>query len=72
MHTHTHTYNSDTEITMSEFFPCRTVFFGQYKCLGPGAAPEARVPWSRELTYEEAEPFISLDFIDGNEWLSRT
>ncbi|OWM66420.1 probable pectinesterase 53 [Punica granatum] len=49
-----------------------TVFFGQYKCLGPGAAYEARVPWSRELTSEEAEPFISLDFIDGNEWLPKS
>ncbi|XAR67062.1 Pectinesterase [Bertholletia excelsa] len=46
-----------------------TVFYGQYKCTGPGASFAGRVPWSRELTYEEAKPFISLNFIDGSEWI---
>ncbi|XP_074264398.1 putative pectinesterase 53 [Silene latifolia] len=46
-----------------------TVFYGQYKCSGPGADYGKRVSWSRELTKEEAQPFISLDFIDGNNWL---
>ncbi|KAL6610522.1 hypothetical protein ACP70R_040491 [Stipagrostis hirtigluma subsp. patula] len=46
-----------------------TVFYGQYKCTGPGANYAGRVAWSRELTDEEAKPFISLDFIDGFEWL---
>ncbi|XP_062232619.1 probable pectinesterase 53 [Phragmites australis] len=46
-----------------------TVFYGQYKCTGPGANYAGRVEWSRELTDEEAKPFISLDFIDGFEWL---
>ncbi|XP_066368211.1 probable pectinesterase 53 isoform X2 [Miscanthus floridulus] len=46
-----------------------TVFYGQYKCTGPGANYAGRVQWSRELTDEEARPFISLDFIDGFEWL---
>ncbi|TVU20544.1 hypothetical protein EJB05_36757, partial [Eragrostis curvula] len=46
-----------------------TVFYGQYKCAGPGANYAGRVQWSRELTDEEAKPFISLDFIDGFEWL---
>ncbi|CAN6337044.1 unnamed protein product [Urochloa humidicola] len=46
-----------------------TVFYGQYKCTGPGANYAGRVQWSRELTDEEAKPFISLDFIDGLEWL---
>ncbi|KAK2657054.1 hypothetical protein Ddye_010106 [Dipteronia dyeriana] len=48
-----------------------TVFYGQYKCSGPGAKYGGRVPWSRELTQEEAKPFISLDFIDGHRWLHR-
>jgi pectinesterase len=47
----------------------RTVFYGQYKCTGPGANYAGRVDWSRELTDEEAKPFISLSFIDGLEWL---
>ncbi|RLN29235.1 putative pectinesterase 53 [Panicum miliaceum] len=46
-----------------------TVFYGQYKCTGPGANYAGRVQWSRELTDEEAKPFISLDFIDGLQWL---
>uniref|UniRef100_A0A453AMY6 pectinesterase n=1 Tax=Aegilops tauschii subsp. strangulata TaxID=200361 RepID=A0A453AMY6_AEGTS len=46
-----------------------TVFYGQYKCTGPGASYSGRVSWSRELTDEEAKPFISLSFIDGTEWI---
>ncbi|GAB2223480.1 hypothetical protein Droror1_Dr00017621 [Drosera rotundifolia] len=46
-----------------------TVFYGQYKCTGPGASFAGRVSWSRELTDEEAKPFISLSFIDGFEWI---
>lgn len=48
---------------------CRTVFYGQFKCSGPGADHGDRVKWSRELTEQEAKPFISLSFIDGHEWL---
>ncbi|OVA12881.1 Pectinesterase [Macleaya cordata] len=47
-----------------------TVFFGQYKCYGPGSDYGGRVAWSREFTDQEAEPFISFGFIDGDDWLS--
>ncbi|KAK9108956.1 hypothetical protein Sjap_017016 [Stephania japonica] len=47
-----------------------TVFYGQYKCWGPGADHGGRVWWSRELTQQEAKPFITIGFIDGYEWLS--
>ncbi|KAL1815558.1 hypothetical protein ACET3Z_018132 [Daucus carota] len=46
-----------------------TVFYGQFQCSGPGADHGGRVAWSRELTQQEAKPFISIDFIDGHEWL---
>lgn len=46
-----------------------TVFYGQYKCTGPGASFAGRVSWSRELTDSEAKPFTSLTFIDGSEWI---
>ncbi|KAA8523185.1 hypothetical protein F0562_009608 [Nyssa sinensis] len=46
-----------------------TVFYGQYKCTGPGANFAGRVSWSRELTDEEAKPFISVGFVDGSEWI---
>ncbi|KAK3418078.1 hypothetical protein EUGRSUZ_H04048 [Eucalyptus grandis] len=41
----------------------------EYHCHGPGAESSKRAPWSRQLTEEEAEPFMSIDFIDGKEWL---
>ncbi|XP_011093643.1 probable pectinesterase 53 isoform X1 [Sesamum indicum] len=47
-----------------------TVFYGQYKCRGAGASFAGRVSWSRELSDEEAKPFISLSFIDGSEWIN--
>ncbi|XP_011100946.1 probable pectinesterase 53 [Sesamum indicum] len=47
-----------------------TVFYGQFKCSGPGADYGGRVSWARELTKQEAEPFISLSFIDGHQWLT--
>ncbi|KAL9224083.1 hypothetical protein vseg_000153 [Gypsophila vaccaria] len=46
-----------------------TVSYGQYKCTGPGASFAGRVSWSRELTDEQAKPFLSLSFIDGSEWI---
>ncbi|MCD7449414.1 hypothetical protein HAX54_052119 [Datura stramonium] len=33
-----------------------TVFYGQFKCSGPGADHGDRVKWSRELTEQEAKP----------------
>ena len=51
------------------FFPCSTVFYGQYKCFGPGASETGRAAWSHELTDEEAQPFVSLDYINGGLWV---
>ncbi|XP_057957353.1 probable pectinesterase 67 [Malania oleifera] len=47
----------------------KNMFHAEYACHGPGAASEARALWSRQLTKEEAAPFLSVDFIDGKEWL---
>ncbi|XP_015966594.1 probable pectinesterase 53 [Arachis duranensis] len=47
-----------------------TVFYGQYKCTGAGASFAGRVSWSRELTDDEAKPFLSLSFVDGTEWIN--
>ncbi|EFJ37476.1 hypothetical protein SELMODRAFT_76951 [Selaginella moellendorffii] len=46
-----------------------TVFFGQYKCSGPGANHAGRVAWSHELTPGQAQPFLDPSFIDGSQWL---
>lgn len=48
---------------------CSTVFYGQFRCTGDGADESGRVGWSHELTTQEAEPFMSHDFIDGDDWL---
>ena len=48
---------------------CRTVFYGQYKCSGPGADESKRVSWSQELTASQAAAFSTVSFIDGNSWI---
>jgi hypothetical protein len=45
------------------------VFFGQYKCWGPGANTTQRVPWAYDLTPAQAKPFLSVNFINGKSWL---
>jgi hypothetical protein len=50
---------------------CRTVFYAEYKCYGPGANRANRVPWSRVLTDKQALPFIHTGFINGEKWLSK-
>ncbi|KAH7281212.1 hypothetical protein KP509_36G035900 [Ceratopteris richardii] len=52
-------------------FPARerTVFYAEYECSGPGANNSTRVSWARQLTPDEAQPFLSVGFINGEEWL---
>ncbi|XP_010259708.1 PREDICTED: probable pectinesterase 67 [Nelumbo nucifera] len=45
------------------------LFHAEYDCHGPGAATEERAPWARQLKEEEAAKFLSIDFVDGNDWL---
>ncbi|XP_020597547.1 probable pectinesterase 67 [Phalaenopsis equestris] len=45
------------------------LLYGEYSCYGPGANPVHRVHWSRQLTSEEVAPFLSIDFINGKDWL---
>lgn len=57
------------------FFPMvmfyRKVFYAQYDCKGPGAITNQRVSWVRELTTQEAQPFLSVHFINGKTWLKK-
>ncbi|KAG4917224.1 hypothetical protein JHK87_054781 [Glycine soja] len=39
------------------------VYYGEYKCSGPGANLAGSVPWARVLTDEEAKPFIGMQFL---------
>lgn len=49
----------------------RKVFYAQYNCKGPGAVSNERVKWVRELTDEEAKPFLTVHFINGKTWLKK-
>ncbi|WCJ22360.1 Pectin lyase-like superfamily protein [Euphorbia peplus] len=48
-----------------------SVFYGEYKCTGPGANSTGRVAWARILTDEEALPFLGTYYVDGDTWLLR-
>ncbi|XP_041006933.1 putative pectinesterase 63 [Juglans microcarpa x Juglans regia] len=45
-----------------------SVFYGEYKCSGPGSSSSKR-SFGKILTDEEAKPFLSQSFIGGNEWM---
>ncbi|KAB1206120.1 putative pectinesterase 11 [Morella rubra] len=46
-----------------------TSYFGQYECYGAGAITSKRVGWSHDLTFQEAAPFLTKDFIGGMTWI---
>ncbi|BBG93064.1 Pectin lyase-like superfamily protein, partial [Prunus dulcis] len=46
-----------------------TLYHAEYKCKGPGAEAGGRAEWAKQLTEKEAAPFLSIDFINGQEWL---
>ncbi|KAL2935022.1 putative pectinesterase 53 [Bienertia sinuspersici] len=45
------------------------VYYGEYKCSGPGANMIGRVSWARALTDKEAEPFLGTYYIEGDTWI---
>ncbi|CAL5322869.1 unnamed protein product [Camellia sinensis] len=47
----------------------KTVYFGEHKCSGPGSTSTNRAKFSKQLSYEEVKPFITLAFIKGSKWL---
>ncbi|XVF73769.1 hypothetical protein PTKIN_Ptkin13bG0008300 [Pterospermum kingtungense] len=49
-----------------------TVYYGEYKCYGPGANTKKRVEWSQKLTVKEAEIFMTKNMIGGNSWMRST
>ena len=48
---------------------CRTVFFGEYECFGPGSNYTYRVSYGKQLGQSEAASYMDVAYIDGNEWL---
>ncbi|KAL9687454.1 hypothetical protein QQ045_031857 [Rhodiola kirilowii] len=47
----------------------QTVYYGEYKNEGPGADMTNRVKYARMLSDEEANQFVTSDFIDAKTWL---
>ncbi|CAN0839415.1 Putative pectinesterase 63 [Linum grandiflorum] len=45
------------------------VYYGEYKCKGPGALATGRVRYAKFLNDEEASPFLSMTFINAHKWL---
>ncbi|XP_062211029.1 probable pectinesterase 67 [Phragmites australis] len=45
------------------------VMLAEFNCTGPGADASKRAPWSRRLTKDEASKYLTVDFINGKEWL---
>lgn len=46
-----------------------TVFYGEYKCFGPGADPSGRYAHTKSISDEDAKPFLNLDFVEAHAWL---
>lgn len=47
----------------------QTVFFGEYRCSGPGANSALRAPYGQKLNDTQASPFLNISYIDGDQWL---
>ncbi|VFQ60566.1 unnamed protein product [Cuscuta campestris] len=47
----------------------QSVFYGEYKCSGPGSETSFRVPYAQNLNDSQALPFLNASFINGDQWL---
>ncbi|KAK7245038.1 hypothetical protein RIF29_39868 [Crotalaria pallida] len=47
----------------------QSVFFGEFRCLGPGANYTSRVSYAKQLMDYEAIPYMNISYIDGTDWL---
>lgn len=45
------------------------VYYGEYKCKGPGATTSGRVKYAKILSDREVKPFLSMTYLHGNKWL---
>lgn len=47
----------------------RTIFFGEYKCSGPGSNLNQRAPYVHKLDDTEASIYLNTSYIDGDGWI---
>ena len=45
----------------------QTARFAEYKSTGPGAAPDKRVAWAKQLTDEEAAAYTVANVLKGSD-----
>ncbi|KAL5203546.1 hypothetical protein ABZP36_008417 [Zizania latifolia] len=45
------------------------IYYGEFKCTGPGSDARKRVGWALELTDDQAKPFIGTHYVFGDSWL---
>jgi pectinesterase len=45
----------------------KTSRYAEYNSSGPGAAPDQRVPWAKQLSAREARPFTVKNVLSGND-----
>ncbi|XP_026442300.1 putative pectinesterase 63 [Papaver somniferum] len=61
--------NSEGWNDRGNFEADKTVFYGEYKCKGPGANPTGRVKYVKMLTDEEVKPYLDINYINGSYWI---
>ncbi|VAH92239.1 unnamed protein product [Triticum turgidum subsp. durum] len=45
------------------------IYYGEFKCSGPGSDARKRVGWAVDLTEAQAKPFIGTHYIFGDSWI---
>ncbi|KAJ8444916.1 hypothetical protein Cgig2_029110 [Carnegiea gigantea] len=49
--------------------PTEHLYQAEYDCHGPGSGTAERADWTKRISADEAAPFVSVNFIDGTQWL---
>uniref|UniRef100_A0ACD6ARZ7 Uncharacterized protein n=1 Tax=Avena sativa TaxID=4498 RepID=A0ACD6ARZ7_AVESA len=45
------------------------IYYGEFKCSGPGSDSKKRVGWAQDLTEAQVKPFIGTHYIFGDSWI---
>ncbi|KAF6174302.1 hypothetical protein GIB67_040795 [Kingdonia uniflora] len=47
----------------------KTIFYGEYECVGPGASTTKRAKYAKILTADQVKPFLHLSYVGGETWI---
>lgn len=53
-------------------FALRTLYYGEYGNIGPGANLSGRVAWSSKIPTEHVQAYSLHNFIQGDEWIPKS